>query len=584
MQSQITNFHNFKVNLPVFTKPLISNRNRLEGVPRTDEFTATLRAEIADPLWMLCRQWQLGEFEGEDAATACQAKILSEHQQPEIIHFNEGQPVNYNADQLPLETIIESEPVKNDYYLCLQMGRQFFKLMNEAGLSAHKKAFISNYVIAENIDPDDNEGIYLSQSTAGIFPDGYKILQDINDNKFEAFVKSIAGISAGDIDKFTKSISPQFANWFHNLYHLPTPGQSAWRPNRMEYNFELDLPHIENGTRASLEATEYSSGKIDWLTFDENTAVADHENPSGAPAESETDNFEEIVQAFIPTPLQYAGMPNPRFWQMENSRVDFGKIQTGTTGLLSILLTEYGLTYSNDWFVLPYQLKFNTLCEVKCIMVTDVFGQNILIEPTFKDPEMNWHEFACFRHTEKQNRTSPRNRFYLPSSVLKNQQSEPLEKVNFMRDEMANMVWAIESVVPSAAGGSRRIKSNLTRYDQNFVPVDPEAKIRYLIGTSVPKNWIPFIPVHKEGSQQEIRLQRAKIPNTAPPASQLLTEQQPVHFIEEEEVPRAGVIVTRMYKRTRWLNGKTYLWIGRSKTVGRGEGWSGLMFDQILQV
>lgn len=584
MQSQITNFHNFKVNLPVFTKPLISNRNRLEGVPRTDEFTATLRAEIADPLWMLCRQWQLGEFEGEDAATACQAKILSEHQQPEIIHFNEGQPVNYNADQLPLETIIESEPVKNDYYLCLQMGRQFFKLMNEAGLSAHKKAFISNYVIAENIDPDDNEGTYLSQSTAGIFPDGYKILQDINDNKFEAFVKSIAGISAGDIDKFTKSISPQFANWFHNLYHLPTPGQSAWRPNRMEYNFELDLPHIENGTRASLEATEYSSGKIDWLTFDENTAVADHENPSGAPAESETDNFEEIVQAFIPTPLQYAGMPNPRFWQMENSRVDFGKIQTGTTGLLSILLTEYGLTYSNDWFVLPYQLKFNTLCEVKCIMVTDVFGQNILIEPTFKDPEMNWHEFACFRHTEKQNRTSPRNRFYLPSSVLKNQQSEPLEKVNFMRDEMANMVWAIESVVPSAAGGSRRIKSNLTRYDQNFVPVDPEAKIRYLIGTSVPKNWIPFIPVHKEGSQQEIRLQRAKIPNTAPPASQLLTEQQPVHFIEEEEVPRAGVIVTRMYKRTRWLNGKTYLWIGRSKTVGRGEGWSGLMFDQILQV
>jgi hypothetical protein len=277
-------------------------------------------------------------------------------------------------------------------------------------------------------------------------------------------------------------------------------------------------------------------------------------------------------------------MPKPRFWEMENSQVDFGKIQTGTSGLLSILLTEYGLTYSNDWFVLPYQLKFNTLCEVKCIMVTDVFGQNILIEPTFKDPEMNWHEFACFRHTEIQNRTSPRNRFYLPSSVLKNQQSEPLEKVNFMRDEMANMVWAIESMVPSAAGGNRRIKSDLTRYGQDFVPVDPEAKIRYLIGTSVPKNWIPFIPVHKEGSQQEIRLQRAKIPNAPPAVSQLLTEQQPVHFIEEEEVPRAGVIVTRMYKRTRWLNGKTYLWIARTKTVGRGEGWSGLMFDQILPV
>lgn len=582
MQSQITNLISLKVNLPVFTQPLISNRNRLEGIPRTDEFTKSLRAEIADPLWLLCRQWQMGEFEGEDAATACQAKILAEHQQPEMIHFNGGQPVNYNANEVPLETIVESEPISADYYLSLQMGRQFFKLLNEAGLSAHKNGFISKYTITENIDPDDNEGIYLSQSTAGVFPDGYKILDDINNNSFEPFVTTLPGISSGDIDKFTKSVSTQFTNWFNNLYHLPTAGQVAWRPERMEYNFELDLPHIENSTKASLEAQEYSTGKIDWLTFDENIKMLPQEASAGTPGE--TDNFEEIVQTFLPTQLQYSGMPKPRFWEMENSRVDFGKIQTGTSGILSLLLAEYGLTYSNDWFVLPYQLKFNTLCEVKCIMVTDVFGQNILIEPTFKDPEMNWHEFACFRHTEKQNRTSPRNRFYLPSAILKNQHSEPLEKVNFMRDEMANMVWAIESIVPSAAGGNRRIISNLPRYDQNFVPTDPDAKIRYLIGTSVPQNWIPFIPVHKEDSLQEIRLQRAKIPNAPPPASQLLTEQQPVHFIEEEEVPRAGIIVSRMYKRTRWLNGKTYLWIGRSKTVGRGEGWSGLMFDQILPV
>lgn len=157
-----------------------------------------------------------------------------------------------------------------------------------------------------------------------------------------------------------------------------------------------------------------------------------------------------------------------------------------------------------------------------------------------------------------------------------------MEKVNFMRDEMANMVWAIESIVPSAAGGNRRIHTNPARFDQNFMPSDPEAKIRYLLGTSVPKNWIPFIPVHEKDKEQEIRLQRAKIPNAPAPESRLLTEQQPVHFIEEVEVPRAGIIITRMFKRTRWLNGKTYLWIARGKTIGRGEGWSGLMFDQIL--
>ncbi len=577
MQLQVTKFSTFKLALPIFTKPLISNRNRLEGVPRADEFTKSLRAEIADPLWMLCRQWQLGEFEGEDAATACQAKILAEHQQPFLIHLDDGPAVKYDAGQFPLETIVESEAVRQDYYLSLQMGRQFLRMMNEAGLSAHKKSIIENYLIGENIDPDDNEAVYLLQSTSGMFPDGFKILEDINNGKFETYVKNIAGISAVDIKMFTKTVAPQFTTWYSNLYHIPQPDQSAWRPERMEYNFELDLPHKEEDKQSFLEAKEYSSGRIDWATFDENIEMA-HED------ETSEDNIEEVVQSFIPTSLKYSGMPNPRFWQMENSSVDFGKIQTGTSGLLSLLLMEYGLTYSNDWFVLPYQLKINTLCEVKCIMVTDVFGQNILIEPTFKDPEMNWHEFACFRHTEIQNRTLPRNRLYLPSSVLKHQQSEPLERVNFMRDEMANMVWAIESVVPSAAGGNRRIKANMSRFEQGFVPADPEAKIRYLVGTSVPKNWIPFIPVHKEGSSQEIRLQRARIPNAPAPVSQLLTEQQPVHFIEEEEVPRAGVIITRMYKRTRWLNGKTYLWIARSKTVGRGEGWSGLMFDQILDV
>ncbi len=577
MQLKVTKLSEFKFSQAIFTKPLISNRNRLEGVPRTDEFTKSLRAGIADPLWMLCRQWQLGEFEGEDAATACQAKILAEHQQPQLIHLDVGPAMKYDAGQFPLETVVESEPVKRNYYLCIQMGRQFLKLMSASGLDSHKQSINDAYLISESIDPDDNEAIYLSQSASGIFPDGFKIMEDIGNGNFETVVKNINGISQSDIATFTKTVVPQFTNWYNNLYHQPPSGQTAWRSDRMEYNFELDLPHKEDGLQSFLEAKEYASGRIDWSTFDENIEKAHEE-------ETADDNFEEVVQGFIPTQLQYAGMPNPRFWQMENSRVDFGKIQTGTSGLLSLLLAEYGLSYSNDWFVLPYQLKINTLCEVKCIMVTDVFGQNILVEPTFKDPEMNWHEFACFRHTEIQNRTSPRNRFYLPPSVLKHQQSEPLERVNFIRDEMANMVWAIESMVPSGAGGNRRIKSSLTRYDRDFVAADPEAKIRYLIGTSVPKNWIPFIPVHKEDSQQEIRLQRAKIPNAPLPESLLLTEQQPVHFIEEEEVPRAGVIVTRMYKRTRWLNGKTYLWIARNKTIGKGEGWSGLMFDQILSV
>ena len=39
------------------------------------------------------------------------------------------------------------------------------------------------------------------------------------------------------------------------------------------------------------------------------------------------------------------------------------------------LLAEFGLIYSNDWFMLPYPMEINTLCEMQGMTVTDVFGQ-----------------------------------------------------------------------------------------------------------------------------------------------------------------------------------------------------------------
>ena len=581
--AQSTEFKNIKIATAFiedlkFVKPLISNRNRLEGLPRSAEFEKSLRAEIADPLWMLSRQWQLGEFQGEDAATACQAKILAEEQQPGIIKLKSGVNFKYEAQENPLEMQVEQEKLEPNLYLRLQMGRHFVKILKQNNLKSYSEMLLKAFPINENVNNEDKEAVFLSQSVMKNFPDGFVILEKINNGEYMAFIQNEPSVNAVDVEPLTNIVVQNFTSWFAHLYNQPIEGQSAWVPENMEYNFEMDMPHSEDGMKVSLIADQYASGKLDWMSFDENT------RPENADDGIVPDNLTEVVQTFLPTPLVFGGMPNPRYWQMEENRTDFGKMETGTTGLLSLLVAEYGLTYSNDWFILPYQMKMNTLCEVKGIMVTDVFGQNILIQPSFTDPETDWHQFATFRHTERQNKTSPRNRFYLPPTLLKLQPGDPIEKINFMRDEMSNMVWAIESTVPSAAGGGRDVKINRPRFDQDFVPVGPETKVRYLLGTSVPENWIPFVPVHKSASGQEIRLQRARIPNAVSPFSKILNEQQPVHFIEEEEVPRSGVILKRQFKRTRWLNGKTRLWVGRSKTTGRGEGWSGLMFDQILDI
>jgi len=50
--------------------PLIVDAvRRLEAEPALADLARGFRAEIADPVWFLGRQWQLGEHQGEDASS-----------------------------------------------------------------------------------------------------------------------------------------------------------------------------------------------------------------------------------------------------------------------------------------------------------------------------------------------------------------------------------------------------------------------------------------------------------------------------------------------------------------------------------
>jgi hypothetical protein len=159
--------------------------------------------------------------------------------------------------------------------------------------------------------------------------------------------------------------------------------------------------------------------------------------------------------------------------------------------------------------------------------------------------------------------------------------------VNFLRDEMANMVWAVERTVPSALGAgtdgydAARAAAGPPPPD---VPLHPTAApARYVLGTDVPHNWIPFLPVHVPASVRSVQLQRARMPGPDRVLrGQVLRVASP-YYVNEEEVPRSGKVVTRSWQRARWIDGRTFLWIGRRVTSGKGEGSSGLSFDQVVE-
>ena len=164
----------------------------------------------------------------------------------------------------------------------------------------------------------------------------------------------------------------------------------------------------------------------------------------------------------------------------------------------------------------------------------------------------------------------------------------------------------VECVVPMADGSTRRgieaARETRGYFERRLgataaPALSPAAEIRYSVMSSVPENWIPFIPTHVAGSNREVQLQRAALPRVlegdpdrprkVTPRSVTLREgldrvPQQRYTLHEEEVPRAGVRITRCYQRTRWREGRTFVWIGMRKEVGRGEGSSGLAFDQIV--
>ena len=91
-----------------------------------------LPARIADPLWMLARQWQSGEFQAEDAGTPLQVKVDYSTHRPTRLQLGESQPSEDLGD-IPLEKWVEQEWLDMDWRTSIRVGQKFEQL-----LKAHK--------------------------------------------------------------------------------------------------------------------------------------------------------------------------------------------------------------------------------------------------------------------------------------------------------------------------------------------------------------------------------------------------------------------------------------------------------------
>jgi len=580
--------------------PSITSWMRLEPRSRDAEMKTSLQAIIYDPLWMLARQWQFGEFQGEDNGSPVMARWRAEAARLTRYHSGAIAPDtvdarSYDASRMPLETLVERETIRPEpnqaskpekLRLAAEAGQQFLRMLNQRTLTRdYRDAFTREYAFpmltTEQRAALDGDSLSFLDLMAPRVPDGRRL--------YDAFHSAGAGgiviapalqIAPADLAEVEKT-AQLWLQWFETLFSEPDAADQSWLLERMEYAFSV-------GTRFSdvervLTAQEYYEGHLDWYAFDVNADVT----LGGA-----TDNaVTEITRTAVPAPVSFRGMASARFWEFEDAQVDFGSVDAGPTDLARMLLVEFALAYGNDWFVIPIELDVGSLYRTRSLVITDTFGVRTLIKSSseLEPPYSTWRMFQLSYLRGSGFDGPASNLFFLPPSLLKSLESRPIEEVLLLRDEMANLTWAVERLVESPAERPlNRFEAYLEqkqRREQESPPqptTTPET-LRYRLMTEIPDYWVPLLPVRTE---QGLRLKRGaalKTDGSLEPVHALGRILEPDHELSlfEEEAPREGVRVTRSYQLTRWIDGSSHLWVGRRKGVGRGEGSGGLQFDSL---
>jgi hypothetical protein len=572
---------------------------RLEPRCRTADMSTGLQARIYDPLWLMARQWQTGEFQGEDNGSPAVAQWRGES-----ARFTRYQPgplaagatadgLPFDGNTMPLETMVEREPRRpqpaavEGIRFAVESGQQFLRMLDQQVTSRnYRAAFVANFPFAplttEQRHSLDSDSLSFVDLLATRVPDGRKLYP-----KLSAALRPVPpakgalpadlGILPADAAE-VESTAKAWFDWYDTLITQPASANASWSPERMEYGFSIGA-RTTAGEKV-LTAQEYYSGHVDWHDFSLNVS-ASLRGTNGPVGTTQ-------VRTTIPAPVSYRGMPAPRFWQFEDAQVDFGAVDAGREDLAKMLLIEFAITYGNDWFVVPIELDVGSLCRTQSLIVTNTFGERFLV----RSSNDAGAQFATWRMFQLSSLPKPgaapsaqeSNLFMLPPSLVNTLESRPIEEVHFLRDEMANMAWGVEKVVESAIEQPLN-KVEQQRYEEPPQPDQANETLRYQLATEVPENWVPLLPVQ---SGTGLRLKVSRVLKAD--GSQRLVEASGRILnpdnqgtgglaIFEEEIPREGVRVARTYQLARWQDGSTHLWIGRRKTIGRGEGSSGLRFD-----
>ena len=515
-----------------------------------------MQARIADALWMLARQWQTGEFRGEDAASPIQARF--EHETTPVSAMRSHQPdAPYIPidPTVPLEAYVEQQPPAQlaGFRRSAEAGTHLLRMLSAGGFHDLRGAIREEFPLAvpERSTLGERAWINLLMRRAcdgeGIYHDPAPLQAIVHDR-----------VAPGSLDDF-RAIILAWRHWYEDRI-FSAPNHDCWMPDRMEYRFEMRA--LTDDGAMTLSAKEYPGGHLDWYNFDLKKGAADH---GGKTTRHE-------AREVLPAPVQFAGMPASRWWQFEDGTINFGDINSASVDFARMITAAFAAGFGDDYYVIPIKVPIGSLAQVTRLEVRDAFGETTVVRSVAAMDGLGKRVWRFFEL--KGDAGQPH--LYVPAVALGRIEGKAIESVTLIRDETENIAWGVENTYE---GALERLIDRQQQWATVRAEAIPDETIaentwKYRLLNRIPPHWIPFLPM-RTGDNAQVQLRRGRMAEwellpehldlVGVRGQTLLPSSAAPLYIHEEEVPMSGVEITRSYQFARDVSGRSFVWVGRRK-------------------
>jgi hypothetical protein len=524
--------------------------HRLEPRPPARPLEEGFAAPLADPLWFLGRQWQLGEHAGANAASPVEVAI-TRSQTPITTTGQDRTPRPHDTPQTtPPEALLEGET--DEWWTIGRRVRIGRAASAQLPAAADVQAAIDKRDHGQPLTPAEQAllkyGPFLIDlsvpydALSGTAYDGLALYAARGRAPIQGNVPAAA---------------------FSDVPHRPT----HWEPPGLDYADDFGAGN------AVLTARRHDGGDVDWWTVDA-TQELRPPTPTAGPVRQ------------WPSRFRYPGSPAPRWWQIEDAAVDVGGYPPDRAHFATLLLIDLLTTHSDDWFTFHLRSSAGQVVTLHRLAVRDTFDEVHTINlapsgpggPGKPAPPADWSLFAVEGLGE----------WALPlwPTAASPLAGEPLEEVVLGIDEDANLLWAVEQRVD----GQAFTFDDTGAADRGSAPKNAYA---YRPSSYVPKHWHPYTLEVENGARhfRQARLADLTQPTTSPkalrplPSGRLLTEPAPgetVPRIQPAAVPSTGLRIIRRAMLARRTDGTPVLWVQRQRVPLLVPPSNALRFDIVL--